>query len=260
MTPRPEHDSFQPVRLGVPQVSEEDVVLFGREPLVGNPDAGMGMRFMQRGRHLPQPRQQNFRRRVTGIAARHKNMVNPRARLKQFAPSDQFFRSLLRIVDIRIDRHPHPDVQSIGRAQFAQFAVHLPRAVAHQLGARFVRFDGWNQLDGICPEHNQVAEILLVLREIPGVVTVRRLTVAELMAANRHVGSGGEPRFRRQFEFALRHGQQPQQPASCKKGRALIVSQQSDGRRRCGLVDPNCIGISALRTLQTIGQENVCRL
>ena len=112
---------------------------------------------------------------------------------EHLAPLAQGGLDGLRVGVILVHRRiPDPDVQAVGIGEPGHALHHLHRRPREVRAVGIVVRAGRNQLDGIAAEDRQVAEVLLPDRQVPGVVGIGLGAVAELVAAQRILGGGGQ--------------------------------------------------------------------
>ena len=133
---------------------------------------------------------------------------------------------------------PDPDVQAVVVEELRHPGHHLDLragevgAVGGVVGAR------GDQLDGVGAEDREVADVLLPLREVPGVVRVRLRPVAELVPPDRHLGRGLDPEPVREEHPPARHPQLAEQPADAEEDASGVVAGDEDHRPFPSRPDP----------------------
>ncbi len=87
-----------------------------------------------------------------------------------------------------------------------------------------------NELDRIAAEDGQVADVLLPLGQVPGIVGIRFGPIAKLMTANRHGRRGRHLQRSRQHDPIARHLEGAKQFPNAEENTARIVAGNENHR------------------------------
>ncbi len=153
--------------------------------------------------------QYQFGRVASGVAAGEKDAVELWKVTEEFVELREKFRFFLLVFEVDGGRGPDPMFDTVTLADFADGAIHLTARDLHQ--RIFAVVLKGNVLDGVDAEEDEVADVLIVLSDGPGIPGIRGGAIADLVSSQAILRRGPQVDAGGDLEFPLREVGMPQQ-------------------------------------------------
>jgi len=225
----PMNDAPEPFRLSRVNPREEGVHRIRLKALERDPDLRGRVVRLQPFRHVFRVRQKHVRGVVSRVSSRYENGAELRTTLEEVLELVKRLGAVRRVVQIECRRDPHPIVNPIPLADLRHGNVHLV--------TRHTRMRAWVVLvrdvfNAVRPENDQFADVLLIRRHIPRVISIGRVAVPELVTPDPILRRGAHVKIVWKRHPALRP-LHTSQKLPCSEKRPAGVGADDPNRGRC---------------------------